>query len=67
MGEIHVFVNLGNWHDEVDIEVINYIDNEAEGNDEARVLKVGELNVHCAELNSPSDARILRWGRLEPE
>lgn len=56
MREIHVFVNLANRHDEVDVKVIDNVDNEAEGNDETGVLKVCELNVHRAEFNSPSDA-----------
>ena len=67
MREIHIFINLAYWHNEVDIEVIDDVDYEAEGNDEARVLEICQLDVHGAELYAPPDWRVLRWRRLEPE
>lgn len=67
MREIHIFIHLGYWHNEVDIKVIDYVDDQTEGNNEARVLEISQLDVHRAELHAPPDRRVLRWRRLEPE
>lgn len=67
MRSLHVFIDLADGHDEVDIKMVDHVDDEAQGNDEARVLEVCELDVHCAELDAPPDIRILRWWWLESE
>jgi len=51
----HIFISEGYWDDEINIIVIDYVDNQAHGYNEASVFKVSKLNVHCSELNSPSN------------
>jgi len=55
VGSLHVFIGEGDWDDEVNIIVVDNVDNQADGYDEASVFKVCKLNVHCTELNSPSN------------
>lgn len=61
----HVLIDLGNRHNKVDVEVVDHIDDEAEGDDEACVFEVCKLDVHSAELNAPSNIWSLWWWWFE--
>ena len=58
---------IGDWDDKIYVKMVDYIGDEAQGHDQAGVLKICELDVHGSELNPPSDVGVLRWWRLEPQ
>lgn len=59
MSSIHVLISHGNWHDEVNIEVVDHIDNETHHHNQACVLKVSDLDIHSSKFYAPSNFRIL--------
>lgn len=56
MSPVHVLVDHGHWHDEIDVIVIDHVDQETQCHDEASVLEVCQLYVHGSELDAPSNA-----------
>ena len=66
MSALHVFINFGNGHDKIEVEMIDYIVNHAEKHYKGCIFKVSHLDVHCAEFNPPADLGVLRWGSFEP-
>ena len=65
MRSLHVFVAHGDWNHKVDVKMIQYVDNEAKQHNQTCVLKVGQLDIHGAELNTPTDVGGGRRWRLE--
>lgn len=55
MRPVHVIIDHAYGQDEVDVKVIDEVDDEAQSHDEACVLEVGQLDVHCSEFNTPSN------------
>jgi len=55
VSSVHVLVDHGHRHDEVDVKMVDDVDEQAKGDDETRVFEVCQLNVHGSELNAPSD------------
>jgi hypothetical protein len=66
MSSLHVFIYFGNWHDKIEVEMIDNVVNHAEKHYKGRIFKVSHLDVHRAEFDPPADLRVLRWRRLEP-
>ena len=67
MSSLHVLVRLGNGDDEVDVEVVDHVRDEAQEHDQARILEVRHLDIHRSEFNPPPNFRRLSWRRLESE
>jgi len=55
MSSIHVLVTFGNRDNEINIEMVDDIDNEAESHSIGGVLEIGKLDIHCSKFNSPSN------------
>ena len=66
VSSLHVLVLQGNGQNQVQVEVVNYVSQKSDCDDEAHVLEVCHLDVHGPELNPPSDLGVLGWRRLEP-
>lgn len=65
MSSLHVFIGHCNRDDEIYVKVVDHISDKSEGNDQAGVLKISQLDVHGPELNSPTDVGVLGWWWLE--
>lgn len=67
MSSLHVFINKSDGHDEVNVEMIDDIYDEAHHDDQTGVFEVCHLDVHGSELYSPANfGSLRRWG-LESE
>jgi hypothetical protein len=55
MRSVHVFVYQSNWHNKVDIKIIDDVNQQAKKYDECCILVVSELNIHGPKFNSPSN------------
>jgi hypothetical protein len=55
MCAIHVIINLGYWHDKIDVIVIRKVHYHSQENNHGSVFEVRELNIHGSEFNSPVD------------
>jgi len=55
MSSFHVGVSHGDWHYEVNVEMVYHICNKSHGNDETRILKVCHLDIHGSEFDPPAN------------
>lgn len=55
MCSLHVIISHRDRDDEVDVKVIDHIGNQTKSDNQACVLKIGQLDIHRSKFNSPTN------------
>lgn len=58
VSSLHVFINLRDWHQEVQVEMVHNIVDHSKEDDECCVFEVCQLDVHRSELDSPANGTV---------